>query len=383
MSEAEAVRETGCCLEDIVENCGATLDLSNLLKEKRSCQPCVCEAVAERVSRLDVGDNLLNDIPASLFKLRNLVQAEISRNRLAEIPCEIVFWSKIEVLKANGNLIVTLPEEIEHLTKLKVLQLDFNYLTSIPTILSDLPQLEVLSVMSNPGITSLPSKEFFEKFPSLTIYLDNSENLKAGWRKMSKELPNINVVWNNIWPNEVVENVFLGSLRSAQNPEIYRTKGITHVLTCGKNLDVQIPDGVEQLCVEVGDTEEDNIQKYFDSTLAFIVKVLTTGGRVLVHCFAGVSRSATVCTAFLIGTKNTSSSEALSMVKAAHPPANPNPGFVRQLGAYAVRKMEVAAVRTPAPPSLKLPSIERLPVTRRRWVKARKTGRRRSPRINV
>jgi protein-tyrosine phosphatase len=38
--------------------------------------------------------------------------------------------------------------------------------------------------------------------------------------------------------------------------------------------------------------------RHFERCLKFIAQALLDGGRVLVHCFAGKSRSATVCAAY-------------------------------------------------------------------------------------
>jgi len=55
---------------------------------------------------------------------------------------------------------------------------------------------------------------------------------------------------------------------------------------------------------------------------------------VLVHCAAGVSRSASLVTAFLMKYKSLTKEDALSHVKAIRPIVNPNPGFLRQLLQY-------------------------------------------------
>lgn len=50
---------------------------------------------------------------------------------------------------------------------------------------------------------------------------------------------------------------------------------------------------------------------------------------VLVHCFAGVSRSATAVIAYLMKNKKLSFESALSLCKAKRKVTNPNQGFVR------------------------------------------------------
>jgi len=52
--------------------------------------------------------------------------------------------------------------------------------------------------------------------------------------------------------------------------------------------------------------------------------------RVLVHCFAGISRSAMICTAYLYEC-GMSFAEALAFVRQKHPSANPHEALMRSL----------------------------------------------------
>lgn len=51
-----------------------------------------------------------------------------------------------------------------------------------------------------------------------------------------------------------------------------------------------------RLIIPVYDTEDADLLQHFPRAIAFIQGALTSGGKVLVHCAAGVSRSATVRT---------------------------------------------------------------------------------------
>lgn len=59
--------------------------------------------------------------------------------------------------------------------------------------------------------------------------------------------------------------------------------------------------------------------------------VKNSGGRVLVHCQAGISRSATICLAYLIWSRRVRLEEAFDFVKERRGVISPNLGFMGQL----------------------------------------------------
>ena len=68
------------------------------------------------------------------------------------------------------------------------------------------------------------------------------------------------------------------------------------------------------------------------------------GGKTIVHCIAGVSRSVSLCAAYLManvhsetrifGKGNMGSEEAVKYIQKKRSCANPNPGFTRQLAIF-------------------------------------------------
>lgn len=62
--------------------------------------------------------------------------------------------------------------------------------------------------------------------------------------------------------------------------------------------------------------------------------VRQNGGKVLVHCHAGVSRSATICIAYLMYYKHLTMDQAYDYLKARRHIINPNWNFMTQLQEY-------------------------------------------------
>jgi dual specificity phosphatase 12 len=86
--------------------------------------------------------------------------------------------------------------------------------------------------------------------------------------------------------------------------------------------------------IVVLDAPQQNIVQYFDETFQYIHGILENDERVLVHCVAGVSRSATIITAYLMRLKQIRFKAALAMLKRVRPFVSPNDGFLEQLRLY-------------------------------------------------
>lgn len=66
----------------------------------------------------------------------------------------------------------------------------------------------------------------------------------------------------------------------------------------------------------------------------FVENVRSSGGKVLVHCLAGISRSPTICIAYLMYSHNLSLDQAYDLVKQRRSLISPNLNFMRQLFEY-------------------------------------------------
>ncbi|EFJ53266.1 hypothetical protein VOLCADRAFT_46734, partial [Volvox carteri f. nagariensis] len=128
----------------------------------------------------------------------------------------------------------------------------------------------------------------------------------------------------------IVSNLYLSSCHLEAQKDVLHRKGVTHVLQVGKELSPTHPAAFTYKHVPVYDLEEEDLVKYFPECFAFINSGRETGA-VLVHCAAGVSRSASVVIGYLMATGGLSLDDARAAVKASRPAINPNQGFLLQL----------------------------------------------------
>ncbi|KAL5120513.1 tyrosine protein phosphatase yvh1 [Pleosporales sp. CAS-2024a] len=130
--------------------------------------------------------------------------------------------------------------------------------------------------------------------------------------------------------------LYIGGIFTLRRRAALQQAKITHVLSVLRSpLDQDLFSPFEKhMVVDVDDVEDENLLQHFPATNHFIKHALDGGGRVLVHCAMGKSRSATVVVAYLMQEHNISPSEALSHLRQVRSICDPNPGFMKQLELY-------------------------------------------------
>lgn len=103
--------------------------------------------------------------------------------------------------------------------------------------------------------------------------------------------------------------------------------------------------GVEYIHIPVSDSPVSPLGDHFDSVADKIQHVAEGGGRTLVHCNAGVSRSAALCMAYLVKHRGVTLLEAHGWVKTCRPIVRPNNGFWEQLIRYEMELHGCNSVR--------------------------------------
>mmetsp|Transcript_10306 Transcript_10306/g.35044 ORF Transcript_10306/g.35044 Transcript_10306/m.35044 type:complete len:225 (-) Transcript_10306:242-916(-) len=151
--------------------------------------------------------------------------------------------------------------------------------------------------------------------------------------------------------HEVRPGLFLGSIAAALDPEELHARRVTRVVNCLHEdnarfarvlpppTDRQLarlapydpPGSLLYLSLDLEDTPSQPLAHVLPRAVRFVRDSLRGGERVLVHCVAGMSRSAAVVTAHLMREEGLTAARALASVQRARPCANPNSGFRRDL----------------------------------------------------
>lgn len=95
--------------------------------------------------------------------------------------------------------------------------------------------------------------------------------------------------------------------------------------------------GVDSLKIRVDDHPYARLHEHFDQVADRIKAQKDRGGKTLVHCMAGVSRSASLVIVYLMKHCGMSLRQAYHYVKSARPIIRPNVGFWAKMVEYEKR----------------------------------------------
>ncbi|KAM4898694.1 LOW QUALITY PROTEIN: protein phosphatase Slingshot homolog 3 [Sylvia borin] len=135
-------------------------------------------------------------------------------------------------------------------------------------------------------------------------------------------------------PSRVFPHLFLGSEWNAANLEELQQNRVTHILNVAREIDNFFPALFTYMNVRVYDEEVAELLPHWNDTFLFLSRVRAEGGRALVHCRMGLSRSAATVLAYAMKEFGWPLERALRHVRHCRPGVLPNPGFMRQLDFY-------------------------------------------------
>lgn len=135
-------------------------------------------------------------------------------------------------------------------------------------------------------------------------------------------------------PDYIIDNIYLGNSYNAANYKQlhkYNIKAIINVTSEISNY-FEDTDDIDYIKFNILDENGKNIDIYFNTFLKFVEE--HKNNNILVHCFMGASRSASLVLLYLIKKKNMEFEEALHFLCEKRKYVNINTTFISQIKKY-------------------------------------------------
>lgn len=144
--------------------------------------------------------------------------------------------------------------------------------------------------------------------------------------------------------DEIEPGLWLGNVTAAADLPTLEKLSIRTVLTidsCPLPAHVTENPSLRVKYIQASDVPREDLIKHFEDTNNYIRTSLEEDRNVLVHCYFGVSRSATIVIAYIMEKYKIGFEAALQRVKAKRRFIMPNTGFVNQLKLYAIMNYRI------------------------------------------
>eukprot|EP01117_Protostelium_nocturnum_P012239 TRINITY_DN44_c2_g1_i2.p1 TRINITY_DN44_c2_g1~~TRINITY_DN44_c2_g1_i2.p1 ORF type:complete len:611 (-),score=157.36 TRINITY_DN44_c2_g1_i2:144-1976(-) len=280
----------------------------NLLEWKVS----ISETSTPRTSRGSFGENI--SFISMLYRSLRVLNVSVNHLESMDAFIPLLLHGSLEVLLLSMNKIRAIPQEFcgDSIKTLTWLDISHNRITpdGVPEgVFRKMNQLKHLSIQGNDFNNETP-------IPLNNLSIETfiiTDHVKSK-------------------PSEIIEGkLFLGSVNCAQSFYVMKRLGITHIVSVIREHSPFYPSDFKYHVVEADDTSSFDISKSFDESHSFIEDALENGGVILVHCAAGVSRSATIVISYLMRKRRMSYQEAYNFVRKQRSIVCPNSGFRYQL----------------------------------------------------
>eukprot|EP00026_Physarum_polycephalum_P007158 Phypoly_transcript_07214.p1 GENE.Phypoly_transcript_07214~~Phypoly_transcript_07214.p1 ORF type:complete len:492 (+),score=47.51 Phypoly_transcript_07214:58-1533(+) len=303
--------------------------------------PCIGRL--KQLKELQLSENsITGPIPSYIYQLPNLESLDLGYNKIDALLGEDLMtcsgseldaffclpMAKLRVLTLNDNFLQTIPPHtISNFTSLQVLQLSFNKLTSLPDDIALMQSLVMIDISSNSISELHPEWGQLMNLSSLDVSYNDLATIPDTFTNLQslrvftvlgnnmQEIPpicqtladrGVRVRFNDASsiPNSIIPGLFLGGVSAARDKYTLKRLGIKRVLTVAEIDPLHAGEFVYKV-VRVDDHADQDLSAFFEECRQFISGGIQDGG-VLVHCAAGVSRSATMVIMYVMAVRHLS-----------------------------------------------------------------------------
>jgi protein-tyrosine phosphatase len=139
--------------------------------------------------------------------------------------------------------------------------------------------------------------------------------------------------------SKILDWLFLGSREDATDIKFLFENRIKAVINVAMELEgIKYPDFITVYHIPLDDHPQEDISRYFNDVYWYLLTHRLSEENVLIHCYAGVSRSASFVLMYLIRKNQWNLRTSLAWLRQKRPQVKPNSGFIEQLHSFAVQE---------------------------------------------
>ena len=127
--------------------------------------------------------------------------------------------------------------------------------------------------------------------------------------------------------SEITEQIYVGSYGDASSEQFLSEHGITHVITCAHEFPSSIIRSGYRIPI-IDDVADEKTKKYFLEAASVLDRWIREDKKIIVHCFAGMSRSVSVVITYFMVYKGWPFDLAHSHLKQRRYQTKIHPGFI-------------------------------------------------------
>ena len=208
------------------------------------------------------------------------------------------------------------------------------------SFLSDLEEEEDDNYINNNNNNNQNNNEI--KLPSNNLlYNPITLNLIQEEETPKNNKNNINDKNQEDYDEIIKDFLYISGYKTASTLSDLQKLQITNIINCSgdlcENLSKDDDFGIKYLTLNIRDNVSENIECLFFKCINYINDVKEKKGRVLIHCYKGISRSVSILIAYLIYINKWTYDEAFDFVQLKRSIADPNIGFYLQLKTFYKR----------------------------------------------
>jgi protein phosphatase slingshot len=129
----------------------------------------------------------------------------------------------------------------------------------------------------------------------------------------------------------VIEQLYIGDISNAKNKKWLKDHNITHIVNTSNEINNYFPNNYTYLNLFLQDNQYQSLYSAFEKSYIFIQNAILSGGVILVHCYAGISRAPSIVIYYIMKLKGWDCYRSYNYLKKIHVITDPNSGFSKQL----------------------------------------------------